>query len=566
MRLKALMLARARLPGVSSAFEAEKHESNKGVIATRYKCAIAAKRRALNWRAISSRALESARLTVNSLARTALIAAECVIPAWTLVGSPSHRKPAVCRRKTRGCASSVIATGHRLNLQFLPALLPPYIPKSMEGKKEISLPRPWIPASLKICNDLAVDGTLSPAYLIQFKEYRNYVHYNQRIKMTALAKIWYADFDSEVIRDEEVEKKSRYVVVIGNGLCEGTIPAFARSNFGNPWDTDTRMAGSGIERGQHHRSVQAKLSGDHDQFIVQQKSHQDRHEPPNSMRRCTILLKNDILAILKQMSNSKQLQHVQIHWRCDGALNEKEWSDNRYAKACTKHSYLGCLWYNLTPHYGDLNSRCARSSSGEGFGACLTYSTPIFCVRAPFGEICCAQFVVACVGQMQLVDGGGVFLCCPAAGLEPGIDLLESLQLHNSSRQGVSSTVGPQGLRPAIYLQKKSKSRGGRGGVVVRLLTSHQGVPGSISYTGPPPDFRMWESCRKIPLVSGFYRGSPVPPSITVPHHTHLASYTHWFSRPQLKHEHQPVLCDISLRLHHHVARSPYPVVPIHET
>ncbi|XP_063224126.1 protein kinase C-binding protein NELL1-like isoform X2 [Bacillus rossius redtenbacheri] len=40
-----------------------------------------------------------------------------------------------------------------------------------------------------------------------------------------------------------------------------------------------------------------------------------------------------------------------------------------------------------------------------------------------------------------------------AAGLEPSIDLLEALQLHNSSRQGVSSVPGPQGLRPAVYLQ-----------------------------------------------------------------------------------------------------------------
>ncbi|KAJ8871029.1 hypothetical protein PR048_027332 [Dryococelus australis] len=42
----------------------------------------------------------------------------------------------------------------------------------------------------------------------------------------------------------------------------------------------------------------------------------------------------------------------------------------------------------------------------------------------------------------------------------------------------------------------------------VGLLASHQGEPGSI----PPgsPDFRKWESCRTMPLVGGFSRGSPV--------------------------------------------------------
>lgn len=37
--------------------------------------------------------------------------------------------------------------------------------------------------------------------------------------------------------------------------------------------------------------------------------------------------------------------------------------------------------------------------------------------------------------------------------VEPGIDLLASLQLHNTSRQGVSLAPGPQRLRPAFYLQ-----------------------------------------------------------------------------------------------------------------
>ncbi|KAJ8881114.1 hypothetical protein PR048_017587 [Dryococelus australis] len=42
----------------------------------------------------------------------------------------------------------------------------------------------------------------------------------------------------------------------------------------------------------------------------------------------------------------------------------------------------------------------------------------------------------------------------------------------------------------------------------VRLLASHQGDPGSIPGRAIT-DFRMWESCRMMPLVSGFSQGSP---------------------------------------------------------
>ncbi|KAJ8871475.1 hypothetical protein PR048_027792 [Dryococelus australis] len=50
-----------------------------------------------------------------------------------------------------------------------------------------------------------------------------------------------------------------------------------------------------------------------------------------SMRWCTVLLKSDIWVIINQLDNSNLLQHVQIHWRCGGALREKESS---YSFAC----------------------------------------------------------------------------------------------------------------------------------------------------------------------------------------------------------------------------------------
>ncbi|KAJ8865625.1 hypothetical protein PR048_033145 [Dryococelus australis] len=48
--------------------------------------------------------------------------------------------------------------------------------------------------------------------------------------------------------------------------------------------------------------------------------------------------------------------------------------------------------------------------------------------------------------------------------------------------------------------------------MAVSLLASHQGDPGSIPGR-VTPDFRMWESCRTIPLVGGSSRGSPVSPA-----------------------------------------------------
>ncbi|KAJ8890234.1 hypothetical protein PR048_009742 [Dryococelus australis] len=49
--------------------------------------------------------------------------------------------------------------------------------------------------------------------------------------------------------------------------------------------------------------------------------------------------------------------------------------------------------------------------------------------------------------------------------------------------------------------------------MTVSLLASHKGNPGSIPGR-VIPDFRMWESCRMMPLVSGFSRGSPVSPPL----------------------------------------------------
>ncbi|KAJ8866100.1 hypothetical protein PR048_033624 [Dryococelus australis] len=64
-----------------------------------------------------------------------------------------------------------------------------------------------------------------------------------------------------------------------------------------------------------------------------------------------------------------------------------------------------------------------------------------------------------------------------------------------------------------------------RGGLVVRLLTSHLCEPGSIP-GGVAPVFSMWESWRTTPLVGGFSRGSPVSLAL----HSAAVPYSRFFA------------------------------------
>ncbi|KAJ8873932.1 hypothetical protein PR048_024769, partial [Dryococelus australis] len=59
----------------------------------------------------------------------------------------------------------------------------------------------------------------------------------------------------------------------------------------------------------------------------------------------------------------------------------------------------------------------------------------------------------------------------------------------------------------------------GRGGRVVSTLTSHQDESTKANRVESPagsPHFRTWESCRTMPLVAGFSRGSPVSPALSI--------------------------------------------------
>ncbi|KAJ8888439.1 hypothetical protein PR048_007929 [Dryococelus australis] len=64
----------------------------------------------------------------------------------------------------------------------------------------------------------------------------------------------------------------------------------------------------------------------------------------------------------------------------------------------------------------------------------------------------------------------------------------------------------------------------GRVGVVARLFAYHLGGPGPIRGWVALPDFRVWESCRTMPLVGGFSRGSPFPTALSFRRCSILAS------------------------------------------
>ncbi|KAJ8890655.1 hypothetical protein PR048_010164 [Dryococelus australis] len=66
----------------------------------------------------------------------------------------------------------------------------------------------------------------------------------------------------------------------------------------------------------------------------------------------------------------------------------------------------------------------------------------------------------------------------------------------------------------------------GRGCVVVRLIASHLGELGSIP-GGVAPGF-LWKTCREMPLVGGYSRGSPVYPRPFIP----ALLYAHFILSP----------------------------------
>ncbi|KAJ8898028.1 hypothetical protein PR048_003388 [Dryococelus australis] len=77
--------------------------------------------------------------------------------------------------------------------------------------------------------------------------------------------------------------------------------------------------------------------------------------------------------------------------------------------------------------------------------------------------------------------------------------------------EGGGSIVGRSAHVHRSLLPRRPRSISSGEATVAERLASHQGDPGSIPGRATP-DFRMWESCRTIPLVGGFSRGSHVSP------------------------------------------------------
>ncbi|KAJ8874074.1 hypothetical protein PR048_024915 [Dryococelus australis] len=82
-----------------------------------------------------------------------------------------------------------------------------------------------------------------------------------------------------------------------------------------------------------------------------------------------------------------------------------------------------------------------------------------------------------------------------------------------------------------------------RGGEAARAFASQQDEPGSFP-SESPPDFRMWKSCRAMPLVGGFSWWSPVCPALAfrrclvhIPLHPHRLSRPHRYLKVSMREE-----------------------------
>ncbi|KAJ8896174.1 hypothetical protein PR048_001517 [Dryococelus australis] len=90
--------------------------------------------------------------------------------------------------------------------------------------------------------------------------------------------------------------------------------------------------------------------------IIQEKSYQDRHEPPNPNEAVRRLFGKWHL-----VDTQATVEHYTGDVCDDGALGETEWSDNFVMQKRARHSPSDCLWYTdtLTPHQRALKPKYA---------------------------------------------------------------------------------------------------------------------------------------------------------------------------------------------------------------
>ncbi|KAJ8866033.1 hypothetical protein PR048_033557 [Dryococelus australis] len=123
-----------------------------------------------------------------------------------------------------------------------------------------------------------------------------------------------------------------------------------------------------------------------------------------------------------------------------------------------------------------------------------------------------------------------VNLCRPQ-GAKAGKITLAVFAVRSDPRNSLgSSTRGPFGgfLRGTISLHAAESSI-----LHSRLTRSPPTNANRVQSPAGSPDSRKWESCRTIPLVGGFSRGSPVSPHLVIlgPLHIHI-NRPHRLSRP----------------------------------
>ncbi|KAJ8881531.1 hypothetical protein PR048_018013 [Dryococelus australis] len=93
------------------------------------------------------------------------------------------------------------------------------------------------------------------------------------------------------------------------------------------------------------------------------------------------------------------------------------------------------------------------------------------------------------------------------------------------------------GQHDRIYSERLARVKWVAFGEAVKLLAFYIGEPGSI-----PSDLRTWESCRTMPQVGEFSRGSPVSPAFTSRPCSMLTSlHPHRLSRPRCQEPPKPL-------------------------
>ncbi|KAJ8888448.1 hypothetical protein PR048_007938 [Dryococelus australis] len=100
---------------------------------------------------------------------------------------------------------------------------------------------------------------------------------------------------------------------------------------------------------------------------------------------------------------------------------------------------------------------------------------------------------------------------------------------YSSMKAGNTTKLAMEKISVATVVPRVTSVKTSVSGAAVAgwLACSHPTKANRVQYpAGSLPDFRMWESCRTMPLVGGFYRGSPVSHALAFRRCSILSSIT----------------------------------------